>query len=82
MYLMQKKSDEIHPTFYFDAISIKFSRREITVVMPTPPGTGVTYFATSRTFSVSTSPIILPSILFIPTSITTVSYTHLRAHET
>ena len=72
-----------------------FSKQAI-VIGPTPPGTGVNAFATLDTSSNATSPTIPLSVLLIPTSITiaffliqsaftssgTVSYTHLRAHET
>ena len=42
----------------------------VTVISPTPPGTGVIFAATSLTDSKSTSPASLPSTRFMPTSIT------------
>ena len=48
-----------------------FFIRDITVILPTPLGTGVKCDTLSLTLSKSTSPYIFPSSTLIPTSITT-----------
>ena len=53
------------------AAIIVFSIRAQTVIGPTPPGTGVIAEAFSFADSKSTSPQSFPSMLCIPTSMTT-----------
>jgi len=54
------------------AASIVLTISMVTVIGPTPPGTGVIAEATSATAAKSTSPHSLPAVSrFIPTSITT-----------
>ena len=51
-----------------------FFNKHAIVIGPTPPGTGVRAFAFFETSSNATSPTIPLSVLFIPTSITIVSF--------
>jgi hypothetical protein len=51
-----------------------FLSKHAIVIGPTPPGTGVNAFAFFETSSKATSPTIPLSVLFIPTSITIVSF--------
>ena len=47
-----------------------FFNKQAIVIGPTPPGTGVSAFATFETSSKATSPTRPLSVLLIPTSIT------------
>ena len=63
----------------FKKHSIVFSIRQVIVIGPTPPGTGVIALTLYSTLSKSTSPTSFPSTLFTPTSmIYTVSYQQLN----